>query len=184
VSLSNLANRLSDTGQYKEALDHAEQALEIRQRFTAKYPERFAADSFSLTCAVSFLAWLINPANPERRSAELPVVPTTVLPYRYLELQFYRNFLRACCTGVEAARSDNFKQVIYSWEELSSADKINNQEYWLCAAAWCAAFSPELIADTDWLASWKKFNEQRQGRIPARMQRTAENLSFQWPEWK
>ena len=182
ISLNNTANLFSDVGQYEEALRHARQAQEIYQRLTAKHLERFADDSFSSTCEVFFLAWLINPATTGGELKKLSAILTTGLPHQDLELQFYKKILLACYASKQAARSDNFKQVIASWEGLSSADKNKNQGYWLCAAAWCAAFSPEIIADTDWQASWKQFKEQRQGNIPAWMQRTAENLSFQWPE--
>ncbi|MCI5209177.1 MAG: tetratricopeptide repeat protein [Candidatus Electrothrix sp. ATG2] len=182
ISLSHIANRLSDVGRYEEARYDAKQALEIRQRLATKHPERFAYDRYCSTCEVFFFVWLINPANMEGGSVELPAIPTAVPSHRYLTLQFYKNFLLACCASEQVIRRERFKKVIAGWEKLSSADQNNTQDYWLCAAAWCATFSPEIIADTGWLASWKKFKEQRQGRIPAWMERTAENLSFQWPE--
>ncbi|MCI5126708.1 MAG: tetratricopeptide repeat protein, partial [Candidatus Electrothrix sp. AR5] len=181
MSLNNIASYLSDAGLYEEALTRAGQALEINQRLARKNTDRFAADNFSCICEVSFLAWLIKLETTEEKPKKLSAIPTAVLPHRYLELQFYRDFLLACCASEQTIRRERFKEVIAGWEELSSADQNDDQPYWLCAAAWCATFSPEIITDTDWLASWKKFKEQRQGNIPAWMQRTAENLSFEWP---
>lgn len=178
--LSSKSIRLSEIGEYNNALRLTEQKLKIFARLAAKCPERFAENKFATTCEVLYCKWLINSGNIEN-FLELPNIPTKK-SYRHQELQFYKNFLLACCTDEQSTRSEQFPQAIVCWNQLSSANKIKNQACWLCTAAWCATFAPETIADTDWLASWKQFKEQRQGRIPAWMERTAENLSFQWPE--
>jgi hypothetical protein len=148
----------------------------------AKYPERFEVDSFSCTCATFFLGWLANPTDKEGGPAELPAVPATAPLHQYPKLQLFRNFVQACCFSDKATRVDEFKQVIAGWGELTPADQNSNQSYWLCAAAWCTAFTPETVEEMDWQASWRQFKDQRQGCIPSWMQETAQNLSFQLPQ--
>ena len=180
-SLNNFANRLSDAGQYEQALDPVHQALEIHQRLVAKCSARFAADSFSVICHGSFLQWLANPLSNEDGAAELPAIPTTARPHHRLRLQLFRKFVDMCWLTEQTAREEGFKQVATEGRELLLIDRNQIQEFWLCAAAWCATFAPEAVEKTDWQAVWKQFNDQRQGAVPIWMRETAQRLSFQWP---
>ena len=181
MSLSNHANYLSDAGQNADALKHSQKALEIRERLAAKWPSRFNEDLFSNTCSVYLINWLHDPNGWTSRQTSLDPIPLTIQLHRRQLLLLYTAFMRACVATDPIVRAEDFKQVLAIWSDLSLANKNSAQAYWLCAAAWCAAFAPEAVADLNWQADWHKFSKQRQGQIPQWMHEVARRMVFQWP---
>ena len=182
-SLNNNASFLMDNGQYEGALDHACQAFEIYKRQAKRYPTRFAEDLFSINCLVFFLRWLLNSSVNNDFLSGPTDIPTTMPSHRRQLMKLFSALVQACSSTVPAIRDDLMKQVNISWNELSQANKTEAQPYWLCAAAWCAKYTPDAVDKLDWQTAWQKFAKQRQGRIPHWMLEVARRLAFQWPDW-
>ena len=181
TSLSNYANRLSEAGQYGEALKQARQALEIRERLARKNSARFDKDLFISICSVHFLEWLGAYVDKGGDIADLSLIPTTIPPHRRPISLLYKAFVQACWASEQTACAVALKQVIAIWPDLSLANKVKAQAYWLCAAAWCATFEPSAVEKLDWKISWHQYSNQRQGRLPHWMQELAKRMAFKWP---
>jgi tetratricopeptide (TPR) repeat protein len=179
--LNNYANCLSEVGRSGEALEQAQQALEIYQQLEQKRSARFAGDLFNSNYSVHFRRWLHNPSDLEIELTDMSTLPMAVPPHRQPLLLIFATFVQACRAIGQSAHAEAFKQVLSIWESLSPADKTQAQSYWLCAAAWCAEFTPEVVAELDWQTTWAKYASQRQGRLPHWMEEVARRLAFQWP---
>ena len=181
-SLHNIANNLIDQGKYKDGFIFAERASEIYQRFVTKYPERHEVDSFYCSCTLIFLNWLINSkTNKIGDSSDFPAIPSSAPLHLNPEMLFFRNFGQACCFNDHGARVEKFKSVIIGWMDFKPVEKNQNLCYWLCAAAWCDTFAPNLIEGMNWRENWKGFKEQKNGYIPSWMKATAIILHFDLP---
>ncbi len=181
-SLNNYANSLSDAGQNEPALEHARQALDIYQRLAQRNPDRYDENLFSITCFAHFLSWLCGHCDNEVDLTSLSTVPTTIPEHRRSLLLIYAAFVQACRAANQSSRTEAFKQVTSIWSGLSLADKVQAQEYWLCAAAWCAVFAPE--TELDWEVNFHQYANERHGNLPHWMQEIARRLMFQWPAIK
>lgn len=180
ASLSNYAHRLSEAGRIDEALAFVKQALEIRQRIASKNPDRFTEGWFSLRCYLYLLGWLINESISNETLAQIKVIPEIIPKHRQTLVKIWADFVQACCTSDPTIRSSMFERVATLWIEMSQANQITAQEYWLCAAAWCATHHPSAVIDIDWQVEWQKFLQRKQGNIPHWMLLVAERLDFQW----
>lgn len=180
MSLNNYAKFWSDAGENEEALEQAGAALEIRQRLALKNPAKFAEDFFSTTCNVNFLYWLSDHPLIDQKMADLSLLSSVPSHERKL-MQLYHAFVQACRAPDSTTRIDAFKQVLSYWEELSPAQKNNAQEYWLCAAAWCAKFTPETLKGSVWREKFYQYSKQRDSRLPHWMREVAIRLEFEWP---
>jgi glycosyltransferase involved in cell wall biosynthesis/tetratricopeptide (TPR) repeat protein len=181
ASLSNYANRLGKVGRSEEALEQAQQALEILQRLAQKNPDRFTEALFNSNYSVHLRRWLHNPSDLESELTDISTMLVAIPPHRWPLLLLFAAFVQACRAIDPSARIEAFKQVLSIWESLSLADRTQAQSYWLCAAAWCAEFAPEAVAELDWQTNWAKYSNQRQGRLPHWMEVVARRLAFQWP---
>ncbi|WP_080416707.1 tetratricopeptide repeat protein [Burkholderia ubonensis] len=182
TSLSNYANHLRDAGRNEEALEHGRQALEIYQRLARKNPTVFAEEWFSTVCSTHFLEWMAGDTQAHGKPEELGSIPETTPMHRVPLLQIYASFVQACCASEQTGRSDAFKQVTSIWRDLPKSNRIAAQNYWMCAAAWCATHGPTSTENTDWQAEWHQFTKRRQGNVPSWMQEVARRLKFKWPE--
>jgi tetratricopeptide (TPR) repeat protein len=180
MSLNNYASHLSNAGQYEEALPHARKALGIREQLAQKNLGRFADDLFSTTCLVRFLAWLCN-ENIGWEQPDLSQIMASIPSHRRPLMQLFEDFVEACEATDRAVRSEAFRRVLSSWDELSTANKTSGEPYWLCAAAWCAAFEPADLGESNWRDRWRQFANQRNGRLPRWMIDVAGRLGFEWP---
>ena len=183
MSLSNYANRLSGAGQDDEALKHARQALEIYRRLAQKNPVLFTANWFSSSCSTQFLGWLNGDGDASNDGVDWNSVQVSVPVRRHSISLLYQAFVQACQASKDpAACAQAFKRVITLWGDLSQVDRNSAQDYWLCAAAWCATFDPSAVENLDWRANWYQYVNRRKGRLPHWMQKLAQRLEFQWPE--
>jgi glycosyltransferase involved in cell wall biosynthesis len=181
ITLNNYADCLCNAGLNDEALHNVLKSLEIRQRLAQKNPKRFVEDLFYTSHYASLLSWLCNYSSKNCEQQDLSAIPATVPSHRVALLVFYSAFVGGCCTSVDTTRKENFRLVISKWGDLSLTNRKQAQSYWLCAAAWCVTFAPEMVADVDWQEIWRKFTTQRQGRIPEWMKEVARRMGFQWP---
>ena len=169
---------MSEAGQNEKALAHAQQALEIRQRLAQKNPARFAEGWFTTDCNTQFLEWLADPAD---KGVVLHSIPETTPLHRRPRLLLYQAFLQACRATEDHTRGEAFKQVLTIWGDISQADRTSAQDYWLCAAAWCAKFEPSVLGGLDWQADWHLYVSRRKGNLPQWMHKLAQRLGFEWP---
>jgi tetratricopeptide (TPR) repeat protein len=183
MSLDNYASRLSDAGQDEEALIHAQNALEICQRLAQKNPGRFAEDMFTSSCVTHFLRWLNSSVGKSIDWVDLCEIPATTPHHRRLPQLLYKVFVQACqASKNQATRAEAFKKVITIWHDLSQENRATVQDFYLCAAAWCALYEPSVVESSDWQASWHQYINRKNGRLPYWMQKVAQRLEFQWPE--
>jgi tetratricopeptide (TPR) repeat protein len=180
MSLNNYASHLSDVGQDEEALSHARQALKIRLRLLEKNPMRGADELFNSTCSVQFLIWLCN-KDKSVDQPDLDKIMTFIPSHQRPLMLLFSAFVEACWATGQAARSSAFQRVLSNWADLSMANKVRGEPYWLCAYAWCAAFEPADLEETNWLDRWQQFAKQRNGRLPQWMLEVARRMEFQWP---
>ncbi|MDO9230452.1 MAG: tetratricopeptide repeat protein [Syntrophales bacterium] len=180
-SLNNYSQRLLDAGQYEVALKHARQALEICHRLAARAPERFDVNLFGSVCSVYFINWLCNHPDIKGDLPDLNFIPTTISIHRRALCLLLASFVKACQATEPTPRTETFKLVLSTWDNLSPADKNRARCYWLCAAAWCAMAAPDAVVGLDWQASWHQYTSQRNGQLPHWMQELARRLTFQWP---
>lgn len=184
ISLNNHAIFMSEIGQCHEAFDAAQTALEIHGKLNMKAPSRFAEVQFNSICMAMLLRWMLDATSVCDDDLEIiNKIPTTIPPHRQKLFRLYSSFVKSCCCSKVSLRNESIQHMRTSWEGLSLAEKQRAQPYWLCAAVWCAAYSPETVADLAWQTDWKKFANQRQGRIPYWMLEVARRLEFQWPDW-
>lgn len=184
ISLGNYVLFLCEIGQYHAAFDAAQTTLKIRSKLNVKAPSRFAEELFSSSCIVVFLHWMLDVISLDYEGLKLIDMPPAIIPSQHQALSWlYSSFVKACCYSKFQQRNESMKQVLTTWEGLSFAEQQDAQPYWLCAAAWCATYSPETVADLAWQTDWQKFAKQRQGRIPCWMLEVARRLEFQWPDW-
>lgn len=183
-SLNNYAIYLREIGEYHAAFDDIQAALNIRSRLYLKAPLKFAGELFDSDCLAISLRWLVDGAAICSDDLErINAIPITIPPHHQNNFKISSAFVSACCYSKQSTCNESMKLVLATWNELSCADKQDAQPYWLCAAAWCATYSPETVADLAWQTDWQKFAKQRQGRIPHWMLEVARRLEFQWPDW-
>lgn len=182
MALNNYAIRLSEAGHDLEALEYARQALKIHQNPTHNNPVRFAADSFLSICTVRFQEWLLEQPDSFVERGERGGISETVPEHRRSYLLAYQAFVDGCL--VADKRAEAFELLLALWDGLTRANKYIIEEYWLCAAAWCAAFDPSAVAHLDWRADWHRYISRRKGRLPCWMATVAQRLGFRWPEWQ
>ncbi|HXU37758.1 MAG TPA: tetratricopeptide repeat protein [Blastocatellia bacterium] len=180
-SLISHAIHLSNVGQSGEALRAAREALEIHKRLAQKYPDRFAISLFSSICSEQFLAWLCD-QSAGNEQPHLNQLMMFIVPNRRYVAMLFSAFVNACVSEDRTVRKDAFRQVFSHWTNLSMAEKMGSEPYWLCAAAWCATFEAPALVETDWEISWRQFVKQRSGSLPRWMLEVARRLGFQWPE--
>jgi tetratricopeptide (TPR) repeat protein len=180
MSLNNYASHLTDAGRYEEALEHAQEALEIRRRLVQKNPKRIAEVLFLTACFEHFLAWLSN-QNNESDQPDPDQDMTFIQSHQRPLMHLFAAFVKACWAIDRDARSDSFRRVLSSWDELSIASKSTSKPYWLCAAAWCAKFEPADLVNMDWIDRWRQFAQQRNNHISQWMMDVARRLGFEWP---
>jgi tetratricopeptide (TPR) repeat protein/glycosyltransferase involved in cell wall biosynthesis len=181
MTLNNYAICLSEVDRSEEALEQAQQALGIYKRLAQKRPARFTEALFNSNYSVHFQRWLNNPSDLESELTDMITMPMAIPPHRQPLLLLFATFVQACGAIDQSTRAQAFNQVLSIWESLSPADRTQAQSYWLCAAAWCAEFAPEAVAELDWQTNWAKYSNQRQGRLPHWMEVVARRLAFQWP---
>lgn len=183
ASLSNYANRLSNVSQDEGALSCAKQALAIRQRLAQKNPDRYTFECFNTFCNVLLLNWLSDKTlSTNIKQEDIKNPPIAIAGYKKSNSLFCSLFVQACIAEEQAQRNELFKQAITTWQDLSKADQHGLQEYFLCVCAWLNQHEPASLPGHDWLNSWHKLHQQRQGRLPHWMHTVAERLEFKWPE--
>jgi tetratricopeptide (TPR) repeat protein len=180
ASLSNYANRLSEAGRYEEALDHARQSLKLYEQLAAKNIKRNAESLFASICFADFLAWLCDKERDVAKS-DLDQVMASVPLHQHPLMLLFSAFVEACWATTRDSRVNAFRQALTVWNDLSIASKTRGEPYWLCAVGWCAKYEPANLLETDWLDVWRRFAEQRKGRMPEWMVDVARRLEFEWP---
>jgi tetratricopeptide (TPR) repeat protein len=181
TALNNYASRLSDVGRYEEALDSARRALDVRQRLAQTNLKRNATGLFANACYVQFLRWLCDQVTGDSEP-DLDQVMTFVPSHQLPLMLLFSAFVEACWAMDRATRGGAFGRVLSVWNELSVASKTRGEDYWLCAAAWCAKYAPANLAGAEWLDAWRRLAKRHAGRIPRWMLDVAGRMEFQWPE--
>jgi glycosyltransferase involved in cell wall biosynthesis len=181
TSLSNYANRLSDVGRYDEAQDLARQALEIHTLLAEKYEFRFARNLAFATYDAMMFEWL---AGGNGEPPKMDSIFEKIRMHHLQPLQSYALFVQSCVTSDRIAQAEGFERVVTMRSELSPTGKIYTRDHWLCAAAWCAKFSPTLVEAINWQTEWHHYVDKRQGRVPRRMDEFARRMGFKWPTSK
>lgn len=176
--LNNYANWLAEAGRYEEAHEYARRSSEIYKRLAIKNPTRFEEEVFNEEYFVIFLGWLSDVTAVDIKTLTPCDLPENNPLHRQLLLRLYSTFIQACRASKGAARSASFAQVLPIWSDLSMANKIQAQPYWLSAVAWCATHAPELVSELDWQSELNKYARQRQGNLPQWMLTVADRLDF------
>lgn len=179
-SLNNYASYLSYVGRYEDALAHARQAPEIHERLAGNNPDRFGEQFFSISCFVQFLAWLCEKGVGEAVESDERILPL-VQPHLRPLMLLYSEFVKACLSTDQESRGESMRRVLSLWGEHTPATKVRGDEYRLCAAAWCSAFSPTDLEDAGWEDDFRRYIQHRDGRPPQRMQDVARRMNFKGP---
>ncbi|ASF47964.1 tetratricopeptide repeat protein [Methylovulum psychrotolerans] len=183
VSLNNYANSLSDVGQYAEARGFAQQALAIDERLAVKTPARYEFDAYSSYCNMRFLHWLaeVKPVN-SGWAEPLPPLPSAIAAHQQALLKFYAAVLQACLAVSPRQHSEGFQQALAVWQALAPAQQNPILGYYLCAWGWLNHHEPTALTGSAGAEVWRRFCQQRQGRLPHWLYTVAERLNFTWPD--
>ncbi|WP_167630939.1 tetratricopeptide repeat protein, partial [Mariprofundus ferrooxydans] len=180
TALNNYSNRLSDAGQNEDALDYAKRSLEIYQRLVQRNSGRFTENCFLASCNTHFYEWLVDQAY-KGDFTRLRSIPDAIFKHRIPLVQLFACFVQACQPVDQSIRGDLFKQIIDIWSNMTKANKILVQGYYLCAAAWCAVHNPMIVAGLDWQLDWHEYVKQHQGNVPNWIREVSQRLEFKWP---
>ncbi|POZ53014.1 tetratricopeptide repeat-containing protein [Methylovulum psychrotolerans] len=183
MSLNNYAIRLSEAGQYAEAQGSAQQAAAIYERLAVKTPARYEFDAYNSYFNVRFLHWLeeIQPVNGGW-AEPLPPLPSEIAAHQQAELRFYAAVLQACLAVSPKQRREGVQQALTVWQALAPAQQNPALEYYLCAWGWLNHHEPTALTEPAGAELWRRFYQQRQGRLPHWLHTVAERLNFTWPD--
>ncbi|MBT9100014.1 tetratricopeptide repeat protein [Methylovulum psychrotolerans] len=182
-SLHNYAIRLSEAGQYAEAQGFAQQALAIRGRLAVKTPARYEFEAYNSYCNARFLHWLAEAQPVNGGWAEpLAPLPSAIAAHQQALLKFYAAVVQTCLAVSPKHHSEEFQQALAVWQALAPAQQNRVLEYYLCAWGWLNHHEPTALTEPAGAEVWRRFCQQRQGRLPHRLHTVAERLDFTWPD--
>jgi hypothetical protein len=181
--LHNYAIHLSEAGQYAEAQGFAQQALAIRERLAVKTPARYEFDAYNSYCNVRFLHWLVEVKPVNGGWAEpLAPLPSAIAAHQQALLKFYAAVLQACLAVSPKHHSEGFQQALAVWQALAPAQQNRVLDYYLCAWGWLNHHEPTALTEPAGAEVWRRFCQQRQGRLPHWLHTVTERLNFTWPD--
>jgi len=182
-SLYNYSIRLSEAGQYVEAQSFAQQALAIYERLAVKTPTRYEFEAYSSYCDVRFLHWLaeVKPGNSGWAEPLAPL-PSAIAAHQKALLRFYAAVVQACLAASPKQHSEGFQQALAVWQALAPAQQNTILDYYLCAWGWLNHHEPIALTESAGAELWRRFCQQRQGRLPHWLYTVAERLDFTWPD--
>lgn len=182
-SLHNYAIRLSEAGQYAEAQGFAQQAAAIDERLAVKTPARYEFDAYNSYCNVRFLHWLaeVQPVN-DGWAEPLPTLPSAIAAHQQALLKFYAAVVQACLAVSPKHHSEGFQHALAVWQALAPAQQNPILGYYLCAWGWLNHHEPTALTESAGAEVWRRFCQQRQGRLPHWLHTVAERLNFTWPD--